>query len=59
MGRDVQRQSWHTKEAYAADAYRMLASRELCTKCHQVGMFTASELENQGRRCIWSTTFAA
>jgi cbb3-type cytochrome oxidase cytochrome c subunit len=33
----VQQAKWETEEAYAADAYRMLTSRELCTKCHQVG----------------------
>ena len=33
------RPSGSEKEAYVADAYRMLTSRNLCTKCHQVGNF--------------------
>jgi cbb3-type cytochrome oxidase cytochrome c subunit len=39
---------WEAKEAYIADAYRMLTSRDLCTKCHQVGNFRAGEQDKQG-----------
>ncbi|MSQ94942.1 MAG: c-type cytochrome [Gemmataceae bacterium] len=35
--------AWETEEAYAADAYRLLTSRDLCTKCHQVGSITGGE----------------
>jgi mono/diheme cytochrome c family protein len=28
---------WASKEAYAADAYRLLASNDRCLNCHQVG----------------------
>jgi hypothetical protein len=38
----VQQTKWETEEAYATDAYRMLTSRELCTKCHQIGNTVAS-----------------
>jgi hypothetical protein len=39
----AQQQHWEQNEAYASDAYRLLTSRELCTKCHQVGSFSPSE----------------
>ena len=38
----TQRKLWETQDAYAADAYRMLTSRELCAKCHQIGSVVAS-----------------
>jgi hypothetical protein len=44
----TQKKLWETEEAYATDAYRLLLSRELCTKCHQVGNVTASEKNQQG-----------
>lgn len=34
--------------AYAADSYRLLTSRDLCLKCHQIGSVTASEQLKQG-----------
>ena len=36
------RKAWETEDAYAVDAFRMLKSRELCTKCHQVGSTLAA-----------------
>lgn len=39
---------WEEKDAYAADAYRMLTSRKLCLQCHQVGNFAPSEKDKQG-----------
>jgi cbb3-type cytochrome oxidase cytochrome c subunit len=44
----TQRKIWETEEAYASDAYRMLMSRELCTKCHQIGSVVSSEPNKQG-----------
>ena len=44
----TQQKLWESEEAYATDAYRLLTSRELCTKCHQVGNVTASEKNQQG-----------
>jgi cbb3-type cytochrome oxidase cytochrome c subunit len=41
-------EAWEEKEAYAADAYRMLTSRKLCLQCHQVGSFAPSEKDKQG-----------
>jgi mono/diheme cytochrome c family protein len=41
-------ETWEEKEAYVADAFRMVTSRDLCTKCHQVGGFRASEQDKQG-----------
>ena len=38
----IQEKLWVTEDAYAADAYRMLTSRELCAKCHQIGSTLAS-----------------
>jgi cbb3-type cytochrome oxidase cytochrome c subunit len=38
-----QQERWEQSEAYVSDAYRLLVSRELCTKCHQVGSFAPSE----------------
>ncbi len=40
--------NWEEKEAYAADAYRLLTSRELCSKCHQVGSIRAGEQKSPG-----------
>jgi mono/diheme cytochrome c family protein len=31
------RQRWESREAYAADAFRLLTNRDLCLKCHSVG----------------------
>jgi cbb3-type cytochrome oxidase cytochrome c subunit len=42
LDEENQQKRWETEDAYAADAYRMLTSRELCTKCHQVGNIVAS-----------------
>ncbi len=42
------RENWEEKEAYVADAYRMLTSRKLCLQCHQVGSFRAGEQDKQG-----------
>jgi len=39
----AQQQNWEQSDAYVSDAYRLLSSRELCTKCHQVGSFAPSE----------------
>ncbi len=47
---DVQslRLAWEEKEAYAADAYRMVTSRKLCLQCHQVGNLAPTEKDKQG-----------
>ncbi|MBI1831602.1 MAG: c-type cytochrome, partial [Planctomycetes bacterium] len=45
---DEQRKKWETQEAYAVDAYRLLTSRETCTRCHQVGNLSAIEQVLQG-----------
>ena len=31
------RQQWEQKEAYVADAFKLVANPNLCVKCHQVG----------------------
>ncbi len=40
--------TWEEKEAYATDAYRLLTSRDLCSKCHQIGGIIAGDQVNQG-----------
>src|SRR5262249_36924407 len=45
---DNLKKTWQEKDAYAADAYRLVTSRKLCTQCHQVGAFAPSEKEKQG-----------
>ncbi len=40
--------NWVEREAYAADGFRLLASRDLCTKCHQLGNVLAGEQVKQG-----------
>ena len=45
---DKQREIWEKEEVYAADAFRLLTSRELCTKCHQIGSVIAGEPNKQG-----------
>jgi hypothetical protein len=45
---DKQREIWEKQEVYAADAFRLLTSRELCTKCHQIGSVMAGEPNKQG-----------
>lgn len=40
--------AWEEKEAYAADAFRLVTSRKLCTQCHQVGNIAPSEKDKQG-----------
>ncbi len=44
----AQQTQWETQEAYASDAYRLLTSRDLCTKCHQIGKIAAGEPLKQG-----------
>ena len=44
----TQERDWAEREAYATDAYRLLMSRELCTKCHQIGATRAGEQTKQG-----------
>src|SRR5262249_46006582 len=38
--------TWEEKEAYVADAFRLVANADVCLKCHQVGSVPA--IENQG-----------
>jgi cytochrome c2 len=45
---DKQQEIWEKQEVYAADAFRLLTSRELCTKCHQIGSVIAGEPNKQG-----------
>ena len=45
---DKQQEIWEKQEVYAADAFRLLTSRELCTKCHQIGSVLAGEPNKQG-----------
>lgn len=45
---DEQRKRWESHEAYAVDAYRLLTSRETCSRCHQVGNIAAVEQVLQG-----------
>jgi cbb3-type cytochrome oxidase cytochrome c subunit len=44
----AQERAWIDRDAYATDAYRMLMSRDLCTKCHQIGGIKAGEQTKQG-----------
>jgi mono/diheme cytochrome c family protein len=37
------REKWERETAYTSDAYRLLANNELCLKCHQVGIYEASQ----------------
>jgi cytochrome c2 len=39
----VQQENWEKRDAYAADGYRMLTGRQLCTQCHQVGSVASSQ----------------
>jgi cbb3-type cytochrome oxidase cytochrome c subunit/cytochrome c551/c552 len=39
----VQKQSWLETQAYAADAFRLLNSRETCLKCHQIDNYRSSQ----------------
>ena len=34
---DGQRKTWETEQAYVTDAFRILANKQLCMQCHQVG----------------------
>jgi hypothetical protein len=46
-----QEKAWIESDAYAADAYRLLTSRDLCGKCHQIGTTpakSASATDKQG-----------
>ena len=43
-----QKRAWRQTEAYAADAWRLVANRKLCLQCHQVGDRQASNPETQG-----------
>lgn len=45
---DKLRETWEEKEAYAADAYRLVTSRKLCAQCHQIGNLAPSEKDKQG-----------
>ena len=40
--------SWIERDAYASDSYRLLTSRDLCSKCHQLGSIVAGEQVKQG-----------
>ncbi len=40
--------NWIEREAYIADSYRLVTTRDLCTKCHQVGNILAGEQVKQG-----------
>jgi cytochrome c2 len=37
------KKDWREHEAYATDAYRLLANANLCLKCHQVGTIEANQ----------------
>jgi len=39
----TQQALWESKEAYATDAYRLLASNDRCLNCHQVGQLQAKQ----------------
>jgi hypothetical protein len=39
----AQQAKWESKEAYATDAYRLLASNDRCLNCHQVGPLTPKQ----------------
>ncbi|MBI3409518.1 MAG: c-type cytochrome [Planctomycetes bacterium] len=34
-----QQKTWEEKEAYLTDGYRLLANKQICMQCHQVGKF--------------------
>ncbi len=34
---DEQIKTWETEEAYVTDAFRILANKQLCMQCHQIG----------------------
>lgn len=34
---EEQRKTWETQEAYTTDAFKLLANKQLCLQCHQVG----------------------
>jgi len=40
--KDLQKQ-WETKEAYIADAYRLVANGNLCQSCHSIGSVEAKQ----------------
>lgn len=47
-GPEAFKQEYLDHQAYAADAYRLLASRQMCLQCHQIGEFQASNPVTQG-----------
>src|SRR5262249_8962338 len=38
-----QQEVWQNKEAYAVDAFRLLANYDRCLNCHQVGTFAPKQ----------------
>src|SRR5205823_12858440 len=39
------RQQWEQKEAYVADAFKLVANPNLCVKCHQVGTVPVEQIQ--------------
>jgi mono/diheme cytochrome c family protein len=45
---DKQKAAWEQQEAYVTDAFKLVANRDLCLGCHQLGGLQASEPKKQG-----------
>ena len=47
-GPDALKQGWLHNQAYVADAYRMIANRQMCMQCHEVAGNKSSNPTTQG-----------
>lgn len=48
-----QRLRWEQEDAYAADAYRLVASYEICLNCHQVGPLAPKQAQGPSLNLTW------
>jgi cytochrome c2 len=48
VGPAMYKDAWIENEAYAADAYRLIANKQMCLQCHEVGGFRSSNPTTQG-----------
>jgi mono/diheme cytochrome c family protein len=46
-------QEWTHRQAYAADAWRLLANTDLCLKCHQVGILQPNDRQGPPLNLAW------
>ena len=47
-GLDTFKKDWEERDAYAADAYRLVVNKAMCLQCHEIAGYKSSNPTTQG-----------